>query len=79
MDMCNFQPLAVRIVPRTLDMIAALNDGVTPELEAEPTYFMLYCADSDHEEAAIIDEPAFERTYGKMPGHVLAQYVHTID
>lgn len=79
MNMCTHQTLAIRVVERTLTMIAALNGGVEPSIERYPTYFMIYCVDSCHEESAIIDESTFNRTYGAMPGHVLSSYVTTID
>lgn len=79
MDMCAYSALAVRLTPRTLSMITALNDEIEPEIRTYPEYFMIYCVDSDHEERAIIDEETFERTYGKMPDHVVATYVDPID
>lgn len=79
MDMCEFQPIAIRVHRRTLDMITALNGGVTPEIEEKTTFFMIYCAGSDHEETEIISEETYARTYEPMPDHVHAMTVNTID
>lgn len=79
MDMCTYPPIAYRVHPRTHDLITALNNGVAPKLEDKPAYFMLYCAGSDHEETAFIDEETYNRTYEEMPGHVLVMSVRTID
>lgn len=79
MDMCNNLPLAIRIRNRTLSTITALNGGVTPQIEEKPTFFMIYCAFSDHEEAAIIDEETYARTYEPMPDYIDAMQVKTID
>ena len=79
MQLCTFQTLAIRITKDNLAEIARLNGGVKPELEDAQTYFMLYCFISDHEEAAIIDEDTFLRTYGEMPENLRSMFVTTID
>lgn len=79
MEMCTHQPIAIRIQERTLKMIAAENGGLEPQIEDVPTFFMIYCSGSDHEETAIIDEDTFNRTYKPMSSHVLGQFVTTID
>jgi hypothetical protein len=76
---CTHLPLAIRIRERTLSTITALNEGVTPEIEEKPTFFMIYCFGSDHEETAIIDEDTYARTYEPMPVHIDAMQVATID
>ena len=79
MDMCKHKPLAIRVLPRTLDLITALNGGVTPEIEEAPTFFMIYCHGSDHEETEIIDEATYRRTYGPMPDYTDSARPTTID
>jgi hypothetical protein len=79
MDICKSDVIAIKIHPHTLSMITAVNGGVTPEIEATPTYFMIYCVDTNHEETDIIAEDVFERTYGPMHPNVLATTVKPID
>lgn len=76
---CQHRPTAIRIHPRTLDMIAALNGGVTPVITEKPSFFMIYCPGSDHEETDIIGEATYARTYTPMPGHLHSMTVTTID
>lgn len=78
MDMCKYGTIAIRVHRRTIDMIRALDDSVVLEGN-EDNYFMIYCADSDHEEYQTIDPATYERTYEEMPAHILAMQVHTID
>ena len=79
MRMCDHPVIAFRVHNRTLDLITALNGGVTPEIEEKPTFFMIYCVGSDHEETDIISEETYNRTYEEMPSHLLTMQVTTID
>lgn len=79
MDMCTYKPIAIRVHRRTIDMIRALDDSVALEGN-EDKIFMIYCADSDHEEYQIIDKETYDRTYEPMPDYVMAMSnVNTID
>jgi hypothetical protein len=79
MIVCDHLPLAIRITPRMLSTIASLNGGVTPEIEEAPTFFMIYCYGSDHEETEIISDETYKRTYEELPAHLDAMQVRTID
>jgi hypothetical protein len=78
MEMCKHSTIAIRVHRRTISMINALDDSVALEGN-EDKYFMIFCADSDHEEYAIIDKETYDRTYEEMPGHIMAMTVKTID
>ena len=75
---CLAKTIAIRVHRRTIDMIRALDDSVVLEGN-EANYFMLYCAESDHEESETISNETFLRTYEPMPGYVLVMFVNTID
>lgn len=76
--MCQHLPTAIRIRRRTLDMITALNGGVTPEIEKKTTFFLIHCHGSDHEDMEIIDEATYGHTYEPMPVYVDAMRVTKI-
>jgi hypothetical protein len=78
MDMCQYSTIAIRVHRRTIDMIRALDSNVTLEGN-EDNYFMIYCADSDHEEYQTIDKATYDRTYEAMPPYVYAMTVNMID
>lgn len=58
--------LAVRITEQSLDMIERINGGVRPEIEAEPTYFVLERTDTPDETACIYGELDFRSRYALM-------------
>jgi hypothetical protein len=79
MQPCPHKPIAIRVHRRTIDMIRALDDSVVLEGN-EDKFFMIYCADSDHEEYQTIDKETYDRTYEPMPPYVMAMSeVQTID
>lgn len=81
MDQCPYLPVAIPVLTRTLDIITALNYGITPEInEATCTHvFMIYCFGSDHEDREVISLETYDRTYSAMPDMALVAYVNTID
>lgn len=74
---CPYLPIAIRVHPRTMCLIETIDDSVTLEGNEE-NFFMIYCANSDHEEYGIITPETYGFTYEKMPDHVLAMFVDTI-
>lgn len=79
MDICHFPSTAIRIRERTLDLIAAMNGGVAPEIAEKPTFFVIYCRGSHHSETDIMDEETFTRLHGHMPDHEDTMLVTPID
>lgn len=79
MQKCDHPVIAMQIHPKTLSMITALNGGVTPLIEEDTTYFMMYCVGSDHEDVEIIAKDTYDRTYEQMPDSILVMQVNTID
>lgn len=78
MDICRYMSIAIRVHGRTISMIQALDSTVTLEGN-EDKYFMIYCADSDHEEYQTIDKETYNRTYEAMPPYVYCMNVVPID
>jgi hypothetical protein len=78
MDICRYFSIAIRIHRRTISMINALDNSVALEGN-EDKYFMIFCADSDHEEYEVIDKDAYDRTYEPMPPYVYSMQVTPID
>lgn len=78
MDICRYSSIAIRVHRRTIDMIRALDDSVVLEGN-EDKIFMIYCADSDHEEYQTIDKATYDRTYEEMPPYVYTMHVTPID
>lgn len=78
MKKCPHPVIAIRVHRRTIDMLQALDPSITLEGNEEKC-FMIYCADSDHEEYQLIDKETYDRTYEPMPPYVHAMTVNTID
>lgn len=78
MELCHYSSIAIRVHRRTISMINALDDSVVLEGN-EDKFFMIFCADSDHEEYQTIDKETYDRTYEPMPPYVMAMQVNTID
>lgn len=74
MDTC--ENLAIRITPRTRDLIGFLNGGDEPNICEDATYFVVMCFGTDHEITDTFDENDFKLAFGELLlPYVVAQYV----
>jgi hypothetical protein len=67
----------IKIAPETLDIIAEVNDGLKPEIESTPTYYVDWCDEGIYND--IIDEHTLRQAFNFVNPEIENDWNEVVD